>query len=421
MSLRALSGRSIGLIHYSCPPVIGGAEFIVEAHARWLHRYGAEVEVLVGKGGEFHEEIAVTVLDELASDYPGKEKVVKALAEGDLKPFEEAKQKCKKRLETQLKKCDTWLVHNIFTMPFNMPATAALYELAADNTARLIPWIHDIAWLDQRYQTPDSYPYNLLASPVETDCYVAISGLRERQLRSILGDQPEIEVIHDGIEFYEFQELDPAVSAIYRSHKMYYDDLIAIYPARIVKRKNFELALEIIQHLKKLGYSIHFIITGPPDPHNPESMDYFEELKKMRSKLGLEDEVVFCYELENPETGDPLKISFNRMKQFYRLSDMLLMTSLQEGFGLPLLEAGLSKTMICCSNIAPLPEVGGEAPVYFDPQEHPSIIAYDIYQKLESQTSVKLQRRVRKKFTWPAIFEKQFIPFLTEKYPPPAI
>ncbi len=421
MGSRALSGRSIGIIHYSCPPVIGGAEFIVEAQARWLHRYGADVEVLVGKGGQFHEDINVTVLKHLGSDYPEKEKVENALESGDQSLFDQAKEKCKEILLPRLQSCDTWLVHNLYTMPFNLPATAALFELAEETPIQLIPWIHDIAWLDDRYETPDRYPYNLLASPVDTDCYVAISDLRAQQLHSILGEQPAIETIHDGIEFYEFQELDPAVSAIYRSHKMYLDDVIAIYPARIVERKNFELALDIVHHLKKIGYSVHFIITGPPDPHNPDSMQYFEELKQLRCELDLEDDVIFCYELENPETGDPLKISFNRMRQFYRLCDMLLMTSLQEGFGLPLLEAGLSKTLICCSNISPLPEVGGKAPVYFELDEHPSIIAYDIYQKLETQASVKLQRRVRKKFTWPAIFENCVIPFLTEKYPPASL
>ncbi|MGM0380918.1 MAG: glycosyltransferase family 4 protein [bacterium] len=414
----ALKGRKIGLLHYSCPPVIGGAEFILEAHARWLNRYGADVRILVGEGEQFHDDIPVETLDVLQSDYPGKKEIRRGLLKGEHQLFEEKKEEIKGALEEKFSNVQTWLVHNLYTMSFNLPATAALFELAGETSAQVIPWVHDIAWLDDEYDTPDKYPWTLLKKPAEVDSYVGISGLRERQLTELFGDEVPIEVIHDGIEFYEFQELDPAISAIYSAHRMYLDDAIAVYPARIVKRKNFELALEIVHHLKKIGYSLHFIITGPPDPHNPESMNYFDKLKQMRADLDLEDEVIFCYELDNPETGEPLKVSYNRVRQFYRLSDILLMTSRQEGFGLPLLEAGLSKTLICCSNIEPLPEVGGEAPIYFDPDEHPSIIAYEIYQKLETQASVKLQRRVRKKFTWPAIFESQFIPFLTEQYPP---
>ncbi len=419
MKNKSLQGREIGLLHYSCPPVIGGAEFILEAHARWLNRYGADVRVLVGEGDEFDEDIPVKTFELLQSDYPEKKKVRRQLLKGENDLFKKLKDKIKEYLKTSFSEAETWLVHNLYTMSFNLPATAALFELAGETSAQVIPWIHDIAWLDDSYDTPDKYPWSLLKQPADVDAYVGISGLRERQLDSLFEKDIPIEVIHDGIEFYEFQELDPAISAIYRAHKMYRDDVIAVYPARIVRRKNFELALEIIHNLKKIGYSLHFIITGPPDPHNPDSMEYFDRLRQMRSELDIEDEVIFCYELNNPETGDPLKVSYNRVRQFYRLSDILLMTSRQEGFGLPLLEAGLSKTLICCSDIQPLPEVGGEAPVYFDPDEHPSIIAYEIYQKLETQASVKLQRRVRKKFTWPAIFETQFIPFLTEKYPPP--
>ncbi len=414
MEEQPLKNMTVGLLHYSCPPVIGGTEFILEAHARWLHKYGAEVRVVVGKGEQFAPEIPVLEVPEFASDYSQKKQIMKALSKGDLNSFERQKQHCIERLTELFDGCHKVLVHNLFTMPFNLPLTAALVELAETAEFEIVPWTHDIAWLDEKYDTPDEYPWNLLGQPAGVENYVAISGLRKRQLAELFGEQVNITVIHDGIEFDEFHELDPEIQNIYRKNQMYYDDLLALYPARIVQRKNFELALEIIYHLKKLGYTLHFIITGPPDPHNPESLEYFESLKSLRNDLDLEDEVIFCYDLKSQKTGEPLKISYNRMRQFYRLSDLLLFTSKQEGFGLPLLEAGLSRTLICCSDIEPLPEVGGEAPFYFNPNEHPSIIAYQIREEIESQAATLLQRRVRKNFTWPAIFEQYIIPFLTD-------
>ncbi len=407
-----LEGLKIKLLHYSCPPVIGGTEFIIEAHARWFKKYGADVELLVGDGEQFEDGIPVHKIPEIGSNYEGKEEVVQSLEEGNLSPFEKEKCKCKEKLSPYFEDADLVIPHNIFTMPFNLPLTAALFELFEEIDAKTLAWTHDIAWLDDKYDTPDEYPWNLLAEAAPVDRYVAISGLRADQLRKVFERKTRVEVVHDGIEFDEFHELDSVIQEIYRKNKMYYDDILGIYPARIVRRKNFELALEILYHLKKLGYSMHFIITGPPDPHNPDSLDYFEELKQLRVDLDLEEEVIFCYELENPETGEPLRVSYNRMRQFYRLSDLLLFTSRQEGFGLPLLEAGLSRTLICCSNIAPLPEVGGEAPLYFDPDEHPSIIAYEIREEIESQAATLLQRRVRKNFTWPAIFERYLIPLI---------
>lgn len=51
----------------------------------------------------------------------------------------------------------------------------------------------------------------------------------------------------------------------------------------------------------------------------------------------------------------------------YGGADLLVMPSTIEGFGLPVLEAMACGTPVICSRAASLPEVGGDAVVYFDP------------------------------------------------------
>ena len=46
---------------------------------------------------------------------------------------------------------------------------------------------------------------------------------------------------------------------------------------------------------------------------------------------------------------------------------VLAQPSLYEGFGLPVLEAMACGTAVCASEISSLPEVGGDAALYFDP------------------------------------------------------
>jgi glycosyltransferase involved in cell wall biosynthesis len=55
------------------------------------------------------------------------------------------------------------------------------------------------------------------------------------------------------------------------------------------------------------------------------------------------------------------------LQQLYRNAVCVIVPSLMEGFGIPVLEAMASGTPLLCSNTWSLPEVGGDAALYFDP------------------------------------------------------
>lgn len=59
----------------------------------------------------------------------------------------------------------------------------------------------------------------------------------------------------------------------------------------------------------------------------------------------------------------------------YRGARALVMPSRHEGFGLPLIEAMASGTPVLSSNRTSLPEVGGDAVGYFDPDDQESFVA----------------------------------------------
>jgi glycosyltransferase involved in cell wall biosynthesis len=76
---------------------------------------------------------------------------------------------------------------------------------------------------------------------------------------------------------------------------------------------------------------------------------------------------------------------------------------LLEGFGLPLLDAMACGTLAIASNAASLPEVGGDAPLYFDPND-PDALAECLKQSLDDQVLCVQQiargkQRVEQ-FTW---------------------
>lgn len=60
----------------------------------------------------------------------------------------------------------------------------------------------------------------------------------------------------------------------------------------------------------------------------------------------------------------------DRLEQFIAFADALVMPSFYEGFGLPPLEAMAAGCPVAVSSAASLPEVCGDAALYFDPTDH---------------------------------------------------
>ena len=63
----------------------------------------------------------------------------------------------------------------------------------------------------------------------------------------------------------------------------------------------------------------------------------------------------------------PGQVSEEELVCFYNLATVYIQPSLYEGFGLPILEAMSCGTPVLSSKSSSLPEVGGEAVIYFDP------------------------------------------------------
>ncbi len=92
----------------------------------------------------------------------------------------------------------------------------------------------------------------------------------------------------------------------------------------------------------------------------------------------------------------------------YALAGCLVLPTLHEGFGLPVLEAMARSLPVACSDIAALREVAGDAAVYFDPRR-PEQIAAALTRLLDGgELTAGLARRGRERaatFSWSAAAE----------------
>ena len=86
-------------------------------------------------------------------------------------------------------------------------------------------------------------------------------------------------------------------------------------------------------------------------------------------------------------------VSDNQLKTLYENALGYIFPSLYEGFGLPVLEAMNCACPVLCSTAASLPEVGGEAALYFDPLDANSLAA--VIERLLTDSTLKSDLQTR--------------------------
>jgi glycosyltransferase involved in cell wall biosynthesis len=181
---------------------------------------------------------------------------------------------------------------------------------------------------------------------------------------------------------------------------------LLLVPVRVTSRKNLEMALRILFHLKSDFPAAAMVVTGPLGPHNPANAEYLSLLLDLRAELGLEQSAHFMAQEASYLLPDEM------ISDFYRLSDALLLPSLEEGFGIPLLEAGLSHQPVFCTNLPPLRALGLDDVQYFSPDDDPRMIAGMMARYLGSDPAFRFATRARQHYTWEKIYQEKIEPLL---------
>jgi glycosyltransferase involved in cell wall biosynthesis len=310
---------------------------------------------------------------------------------------------------------DVCIVHNAFTLHFNLPLTAALHQMVeAGEGPRFVAWCHDLSWKNELYlpKMRDAYPWELLRRPLDRVAYVVVSASRQAELADLFGWTPgRFRVIPAGVDVDAQLKLEPETVELVSRLGLLEANPLMLAPERITKRKNLELAIRITHALRLRDMPARLLVTGPPGPHNVRSGDYVDELRKLRSELGVEREVVLLFEHTGTPGGE-YPVSDRMMYDLYSLSDLLLFTSEQEGFGIPLLEAALFKLPVFCSNIPPFREIGGDAVRYFELGDNPEVLADRLVDWTRGDCVHRLRRKVMDGYRWESIFGNQIEPLV---------
>lgn len=173
---------------------------------------------------------------------------------------------------------------------------------------------------------------------------ISVSENTKKDLVEILQIDPtKIDVIHHG-----FNRSNS--SSILRSHD--YGRYI-LYVAARWGYKNFKTLAVAFSNLIREDSELKLICVGPPF-----SQEETAELKKLKIW----------------EKSIAIGVNEETLNHLYAHALAFVYPSLYEGFGMSILEAFANNCPVCLSNSSSLPEVAGDAGVYFDPKDPDSVL-----------------------------------------------
>jgi len=408
---------NVGILHYTSPPVTGGVEAVILAHARQLIDLGVNVTMISGRGDLSTvlpvKNITLPLLDSL---HPEILEATGQLNLGQLpQNFEEIKTNIAKSMMDCLQGLDHLIIHNVFTKHFNLPLTAALVDLhQQDRLPPAIIWCHDLSWTSpnsKQYVFP-GYPWDYLRQTLSGCAYVAISQARQREMVNLFHiEADKIHLVYNGVDEHELLAISPQDQELFSSLSLDDAELLILLPVRVTKAKNIEFALDLLVAWVEMGLNPKLIITGPPDPHAEDGQSYYQELTGRAKQLGLDKHVQFIYDLQSEHSKHTL-LNYDSVATLYRYCDFLLMPSHREGFGMPVIEAGLAGIPVVTTPIPASLELAEENVYIIDAHKSPPTTAAEISHWLNQQPTFRQKKYIRQNMTWRAIAKRKLLPIL---------
>ena len=378
---------------------------------------GYPVTILSGRGGPLPDRHAakLAIIPELDSRDTAVSAVREALDRGQIpSEFATLRAEIGQRLRTELDELDVLIVHNALTLHFNLPLTAALWTLADGHRTRIISWVHDISWLNPLYRPwmHQGEPWDLLRRQHPRITSIFVSAQRRQEWNDLTGAALDhTHVIPNGIDPSALLKLGQHAIQLSDRFGLLGADVVLLAPVRITKRKNLEWAIEAAAGVRGSGRSVQLLITGPPGPHNPRSLEYVADLKRLTAQLGLHASVRFLFEERTPGSSEH-SVDAATLSDLYMLSDVVVLPSASEGFGLPLAEAALFRVPVVCTDLPAFREVAPEGATFVPAADGSAAFTAAVLRAVESPAA-RVRHHVINALSWDRIVAERLEPLLT--------
>lgn len=180
----------------------------------------------------------------------------------------------------------------------------------------------------------------------KADRAICISEYTKREAMEWLGiPEEKLRVVYLGVEPFI---LDEGIHAEIEARLACTEGLLRLgCIGSTLERKNLAILAPALARAKALGVDVALIRVGAKLPE--------AQVEALHQAIG-SDRLIEMGILRD-----------DQLAAFYRAVDGVVMPSTYEGFGLPVLEAMAAGTPVLSSSSSCLPEVGGDAALYFDP------------------------------------------------------
>lgn len=180
-----------------------------------------------------------------------------------------------------------------------------------------------------------------------SSCIVCVSESTRKDLYKYFpSNSQRVETIYPGVDTDTFKRLP--YEEVYQE-KLVYGDYV-LFVSAVRRYKNLH---RLVRAFGKLNHGhVKLLVVGEG------SGEYYEEVYREVRQMGLEKRVYFLDYVDR-----------QKLVKLYNGAIALIFPSLYEGFGLPLLEAMACGCPVIASDRASIPEVCGDAAVYFDPED----------------------------------------------------
>ncbi len=238
---------------------------------------------------------------------------------------------------------------------------------------RAVTTFHDLFVISGEYSTPEfrkRFREQAMHAAARSDAVIAVSEFTRSQMIALLGADPaKVHVVHHGTRALEYREGRR--------------EQVILNVGAIQKRKN---VARLVEAFESLDSTWRLVLAGAVSGYGAAEIQERIARSPAQSRI-----LVLGY------------VSPEELSGWYGRASIFAFPSLDEGFGMPVLEAMAAGVPVLTSNRSALPEVAGDAALLVDPLDTGAIAAglQELAGSEELRKDLAVRGRARARcFTW---------------------